>query len=192
MKCPNCDLENPEDSKFCRECGTNISTSDDGQPSITQTIETPREELTTGSTFAGRYQIIEELGKGGMGRVYKVLDTEIQTKVALKLIEPEIASQENTIERFRNELKVARDISHPNVCRMYDLNREEGRYYSENGWLINPRGLGFSSVKISEVSFELEEVKKSNRIFGTYGHAIPTGYTEGLIFGYPALFVDHL
>ncbi|GAG00650.1 unnamed protein product, partial [marine sediment metagenome] len=82
-----------------------------------------------GSTFAGRYQIIEELGKGGMGKVYKALDKEIKGKVALKLIKPEVASDKKTIERFRNELKTARDIAHKNVCRMYDLNKQEGTYY---------------------------------------------------------------
>ena len=61
-----------------------------------------------GSTFAGRYQIIEELGKGGMGRVYKVFDTRVQEKVALKLIRADIASDPETIERFSNELKLAR------------------------------------------------------------------------------------
>jgi len=64
-----------------------------------------------------------------MGRVYKVLDKEVNAKVALKLIKPEIASDKKTIERFRNELKVARDIAHKNVCRMYDLGKEAGAYY---------------------------------------------------------------
>jgi len=96
---------------------------------VTETLETPKEELTTGSTFAERYQIIEELGKGGMGKVYKVLDKEVNAKIALKLIRPEIAADKKTIERFRNELKIARDISHKNICRMYDLNKEEGSYY---------------------------------------------------------------
>jgi len=82
-----------------------------------------------GSLFAGRYQVIEELGKGGMGRVYKVLDTEVNAKVALKLIRPEISDDPETVERFRNELKTARDISHKNVCRMYDLGKESGSYF---------------------------------------------------------------
>ena len=82
-----------------------------------------------GSLFAGRYQVIEELGKGGMGRVYKVLDTEVNTKVALKLIRAEISEDPETVERFRNELKTARDISHKNVCRMYDLGKEAGSYF---------------------------------------------------------------
>jgi serine/threonine-protein kinase len=85
--------------------------------------------LTTGTTFARRYQIIEELGRGGMGKVYKVLDTEIRERVALKLLNPEIAADQQTIERFRNELKFARTISHRNVCRMHDLGREEGAYF---------------------------------------------------------------
>ncbi len=87
------------------------------------------QELTTGSTYAGRYQIIEELGKGGMGRVYKVFDTEIKEKIALKLLKPEIGIDEKMIERFRNELKLARKISQRNVCRMHDLSKEEGAYY---------------------------------------------------------------
>jgi serine/threonine protein kinase/Tfp pilus assembly protein PilF len=86
-------------------------------------------ELSPGTTFARRYQVIEELGHGGMGRVYKVFDTEVREKLALKLLNPEIASDEPTIERFRNELKLARGISHRNICRMYDLGREEGVYY---------------------------------------------------------------
>jgi len=95
----------------------------------TKTIEAPKEELTTGTTFAGRYQIIEELGRGGMGRVYKAMDVEVNEKIALKLIKPEIAADKRTIERFRNELKFARKIRHKNVCQMYDLSKEEGSYY---------------------------------------------------------------
>jgi serine/threonine protein kinase/Tfp pilus assembly protein PilF len=95
----------------------------------TQTLEIPREELTTGSTFAGRYQIIEELGRGGMGRVYKATDTKIKEKVALKLIKPEIASDKKTLERFGNELRIARKITHKNVGKMFDINEEEGTHY---------------------------------------------------------------
>jgi serine/threonine protein kinase len=97
--------------------------------SQTETLLFPREGFATGTVFAGRYQVIEELGHGGMGRVYKVFDKETQSKVALKLIEPDVAADEKTIERFRNELKVARDISHKHICRMYDLGREGDSYF---------------------------------------------------------------
>ena len=124
MKCLKCQTNNPSDSKYCKECATPLPISRDIDFSHTKTLETPREELATGSTFAVRYQVIEELGHGGMGKVYKVFDKETNSKVALKLINPEVGADKNTIERFRNELKVARDISHKHICRMYDLGRE--------------------------------------------------------------------
>ncbi len=126
-KCPKCNADNPDTKQFCGDCGTQLPTIKDIE--VTETIETPKEELTTGSTFAGRYQIIEELGKGGMGKVYKAIDIDIKEKVAIKLIKPEISTDKKTIERFQNELKFARKIRHKNVCQMYDLNREEGTYY---------------------------------------------------------------
>ena len=119
VKCPKCQFENTSDSKFCKECGTQIPSPKDIE--ATETIEAPKKELTRGATFAGRYEIIEELGKGGMGRVYRVEDTKLKQEVALKLIKPEIASDKKTIERFRNELKTARMIAHKNVCRMFDI-----------------------------------------------------------------------
>ena len=130
--CPKCNLENPETSRFCADCGTQLGVS--GEKPIkpiehTETLQAPREELTTGSTFARRYQIIEELGKGGMGKVYKADDIELKEKVALKLIKPEISADKNTVERFQNELKFARKIVHKNVGRMYDLGKEERSYY---------------------------------------------------------------
>ncbi|MGB7296994.1 MAG: protein kinase, partial [Candidatus Aminicenantales bacterium] len=85
--------------------------------------------MPTGTTFAGRYQIIEELGRGGMGEVYKALDLKVKEKVALKLINPEVAADPKTIERFSNELRLARKIRHKNVCGMYDLGEAEGSHY---------------------------------------------------------------
>jgi serine/threonine protein kinase/Tfp pilus assembly protein PilF len=96
---------------------------------MTETIQAPVRELTTGSTFAGRYQVIEELGHGGMGRVYKVFDTKIKEKVALKLIKPEVASDKETIERFSNEIRLARRIRHKNVCGMFDIGEAEGAHF---------------------------------------------------------------
>ena len=125
-KCPTCHSDNPDTLKFCGECGTQLPPPQDHPPVMTETFQTPVRELTTGSTFAGRYQVIEELGHGGMGRVYKVQDTDIKEKVALKLLRPEITLDKEAVERFSNELKLARKISHRNVCRMFDLGRAEG------------------------------------------------------------------
>ena len=129
MKCPKCHADNPDTKPFCADCGTQLTSPDEAQPSFTKTLETPVEELTTGSTFAERYQIIEELGRGGMGRVYKAVDTRINEKIALKLIKSEISSDKKTLERFGNELKLARKIAHKNVGKMFDINEEEGTHY---------------------------------------------------------------
>jgi serine/threonine protein kinase/tetratricopeptide (TPR) repeat protein len=126
-KCPQCQTDNPSDSKFCKECATPLPSP--APPEGTKTIEAPKEELTRGATFADRYEIIEELGKGGMGKVYRVEDTELKQEIALKLIKPEISADKKTIERFRNELKIARNIRHKNVCGMYDLGEKEGAYF---------------------------------------------------------------
>ena len=125
-KCPTCHSDNPETSRFCAGCGTQLPLPEGHPPVMTETLHTPVHELATGSTFAGRYQVIEELGHGGMGRVYKVFDTDIKEKIALKLLRPEIALDKETVERFSNELKLARKIRHKNICGMFDLGKAEG------------------------------------------------------------------
>ena len=129
MKCQKCHFENPEDTLYCGKCGARLLSTGPISASPTETLQAPKKELTTGSTFAARYQVIEELGRGGMGKVYKVFDKDIEDKVALKLLKPEIASDEETIKRFRNEIRVARKIVHKNVCRMYDLGQVEGTHF---------------------------------------------------------------
>ncbi|MFC2165970.1 protein kinase [Acidobacteriota bacterium] len=123
MKCPKCDFENPDTQKFCGECGTQLGKD---IPEVTRTIETPAQELTRGTLFADRYEIIEQLGLGGMGAVYRAYDKELKEDVALKLIRPDISSEKKTIERFNSELKLARKIIHKNVGRMYELMEYEG------------------------------------------------------------------
>jgi serine/threonine protein kinase len=130
MKCPQCLTDNLPDSRFCNKCATPLvegatptkAFSEAGP--YTKTLQMPLIALTRGTLFAGRYEVIEELGRGGMGRVYKVFDQKIKEIVALKLINPEIGFNEKAIERFRNELRFARKISHRHVCRLHDLGEE--------------------------------------------------------------------
>jgi len=130
ITCPKCRSENPDAKQYCADCGTPLpAASREDLPPATKTLQTPVHELTTGSTLAGRYQIIEELGHGGMGRVYKAFDTKVQEKIALKLIKPEIASHKDMIERFNNEIRLARRIGHRNVCRMFDIGEAGGAHF---------------------------------------------------------------
>ena len=127
IKCPKCSTENTADSQFCKSCAAPLPSSK--EISVTETLEAAKEQLTTGSLFAGRYQIIEELGKGGMGKVYRALDKKLDEEVAIKLIKPEVASDKKTIERFNTELKLARKIAHKNVGRMYELMEDKGTHF---------------------------------------------------------------
>jgi len=129
MKCPKCHFDNPEDTNYCGKCAAPLPAAAKPDFSQIETLQAPVRELTTGSTFAGRYQIIEELGRGGMGKVYKVFDTKIKEKLALKLIRPEIAADRETLDRFGNELKLARRIAHRNICRMFDLGEAEESHF---------------------------------------------------------------
>jgi len=129
MKCPRCDSENPESSRYCNNCAAPLHQPEVSPPPQTKTFEGFEQELERGSLFAGRYQVIEELGSGGMGKVYKVYDEKIKEIVALKLIRPELSTKPKTLERFREEIRLARKIIHKNICRMYDLNEDQGTLY---------------------------------------------------------------
>jgi serine/threonine protein kinase len=77
-----------------------------------------------------RYEILGEAGHGSMGNVYKARDRETGETVALKLLKPEIASDQAMMDRFKNELLFARKITHKNVCRVYEFNRVAGIAYT--------------------------------------------------------------
>jgi tRNA A-37 threonylcarbamoyl transferase component Bud32 len=124
MKCPRCQNDNPEGTRYCGRCGRELPGTGDTVAAGTATFQTPSRGLERGTTFARRFEIIEEIGKGGMGTVYKAYDGKIREVVALKLLKPEIASDLEIVERFRNEIKLARQVSHRHVCRMYDIGEE--------------------------------------------------------------------
>jgi serine/threonine protein kinase len=131
MKCPKCRSDNPETLEFCGGCGTKLGSSEFSHPpssedraSFTRTLETTPAGQGQRKLVAGRFELIEELGAGGMGVVYRAYDKKVGEEVALKFLHPEIARDERTVERFRNEIKLARKITHKNVCRIHELHEE--------------------------------------------------------------------
>lgn len=129
MKCPKCGFDNAPGLVYCGRCGARLETSKGIAPSSTMTIEYPQKILAKGSLLAGRFEVQEKIGTGGMGTVYKVIDRKINEEMAIKILNPEFAPEEEVIERFKNELKLARRISHKNVCRLYDLHEEAGTLF---------------------------------------------------------------
>jgi serine/threonine-protein kinase len=85
--------------------------------------------FVSGTVLAGRYRIVGLIGKGGMGEVYKADDLELEQTVALKFLPEELSKNEELLRRFRSEVRNARQVSHRNVCRVFDIGETEGLYY---------------------------------------------------------------
>src|SRR5215813_9469313 len=85
--------------------------------------------FTPGVVLAERYRIIGLLGRGGMGEVYRADDLKLGQPVALKFLPRHLASEKDRLERFYAEVRIARQVSHPNVCRVYDVGEIDGQHY---------------------------------------------------------------
>jgi serine/threonine protein kinase/tetratricopeptide (TPR) repeat protein len=150
MQCPLCQAENPPTAISCAKCSTPLPLDDrtlgatvsggTAPPSATprgtsawSVAVTPQPdapyaqgEALIGTLLAERYEILELLGQGGMGAVYKAHDLELERLVALKLIRPDLASNPEILRRFKQELILAREVTHRNVIRIFDLGQAKG------------------------------------------------------------------
>jgi hypothetical protein len=85
--------------------------------------------FTPGVVLQGRYRIVGLIGRGGMGEVYRAQDLKLGQAVALKFLPEDVGREPARLERFLNEVRIARQISHPNVCRVYDVGDMDGRHF---------------------------------------------------------------
>ena len=123
--CPNCGAEMPAGG-HCPSCSAETFADNPASASTAPVPGPPpfvmgRLPIAPGQRFGDRYTLVEEIGAGGMGQVYKAIDGKLGKTVALKLVRARSSGQERTIERFRRELSLAQEVTHPNVCRVYDL-----------------------------------------------------------------------
>lgn len=129
MKCPTCHADNPDTSRFCGSCATRLT--QDGRPlsSLTKTFETSAYVLSQGSLIAGKYRIIEEIGQGGMGIVFKAEDTCLDRNVAIKFLPEEMYQDPTARSRFIREAKAAAALDHPYICSIYEAGETENRLF---------------------------------------------------------------
>jgi len=151
--CSSCGTDVPATGRFCSACGAPAGNSDDAatldysataasplplpprsasksssRPSSSAEYQSEGRFLP-GRLIASRYRIIALLGRGGMGEVYRADDLTLGQPVALKFLPDEAARDQGLLERFKNEVRIARRVSHPNVCRVYDVGDVEGHTF---------------------------------------------------------------
>lgn len=148
VQCPKCSAQIPSGSKFCLSCGQPLSTPSQMPTTTGVAAESPKAQIETphvariissdsipaggftpGTILADRYRIIGLLGRGGMGEVYRADDLKLGQAVALKFLPPKLAEDPVRRERFFAEVRITRQLSHPNICRVYDIGEIDGRHF---------------------------------------------------------------
>ena len=111
MICPACNATNQADTEECFLCGRSLFA------------------LIQGRLLADRYEIRRPIGQGGMGKVYEAIDRVLKERVAVKVLRPQFAREPDMAKRFLSEIRLARRITHPNVCRLHEYGESEGIRY---------------------------------------------------------------
>jgi hypothetical protein len=149
MNCPTCGNEVPGAARFCPSCGFEFAMSatptvsmmpspaDQSPPKksspqsthLSSSVSSDETRFVPGTTLVSRYRIVALLGKGGMGEVYRAEDLKLGQAVALKFLPEELPEAGPALARFHREVRLARQVSHPNVCRVFDIGEAEGRSF---------------------------------------------------------------
>ena len=138
LTCPACGNAQTVAQRYCGHCGASLqlsaaATSPPPDADLARPVDPPhiasdRGRYLPGVIFASRYRIVALLGRGGMGEVYRADDLKLGQPVALKFLPRDSRGDPERLERFHNEVRLARQIAHPNVCRVYDIGEAEGRH----------------------------------------------------------------
>src|SRR6267154_135657 len=155
LKCPSRSTEMLESNRFCGSCGSVLTPKPNGDMSETMAMparpassssristsgatrsyfgtssDSPDEgRFLPGTLLTDRYRILGLLGRGGMGEVYRATDLRLSQQVALKFLPESTASDPDMLARFHSEVRIARQVSHPNVCRVYDIGEIDGQLF---------------------------------------------------------------
>src|ERR1700687_4539180 len=135
--CSQCSTEIPSTSRFCLSCGSpfQLNAKSSATSAATMAISLSSSHpanfdegrFVPGTLIAERYRILGRLGKGGMGEVYRANDLRLGQTVALKFLPETTAKDPGVRARFYNQVRIARQVTHPNVCRVYDIGEIDGQ-----------------------------------------------------------------
>jgi tetratricopeptide (TPR) repeat protein len=190
MECPVCAAENPAAASQCGKCHTPLpgpasletlnegGTPEDWTVAGGSKVSAPAADPDTfekGTVLAGRYEILQLIGRGGMGAVYKARDTELDRVVALKLIRPELARNPQILKRFKQELILARQVTHKNVIRIFDLGQSDGIKFITMDFV---EGQDLRQLLLEKGKLAAEQAA---RIMLQICRALEAAHTEGVI-----------
>jgi tetratricopeptide (TPR) repeat protein len=190
MECPVCATPNSASATECGKCHTPLSTpvaqetlNEGGAPadwsvagsSKISAAATESDTVDVGTVLAARYEILKLLGQGGMGAVYKARDTELDRIVALKLIRPELAKNPEVLRRFKQELILARQVTHKNVIRIFDLGQSDGIKFITMDFV---EGQDLKSLLLEKTKLAPEQAA---RIMLQICRALEAAHNEGVI-----------
>ncbi len=140
MNCPSCHKEIPANAASCSGCGFSFDDATQRLAPESPPRKSQKQSATSfdsiddarfvpGMMLAERYRIVGLVGKGGMGEVYRADDLKLSQPVALKFLPEHLLSDGAALARFHREVRVARQVSHKNVCRVYDIGEVDGRHF---------------------------------------------------------------
>jgi len=168
MRCSQCQFENPADTSFCGKCGSRLKIPADLSIPYTRTIQNRSIGFAKGTLIAGKYQILEELGRGGMGVVYKAEDTKLKRTIAIKFLSPDLLGDPDHRTRFLREAQTASALNHPHICTIHEVGEEEGKPYIAMEYVA---GLSLGNLARSKLMPTADILRYGVQIAGALEHA---------------------
>lgn len=156
-----------DDAALREEVESLLASHDEADGFLEPESHSEQPSFKSGDLISGRYRVIRLLGSGGMGEVYEADDRELGERVALKIIRPDIAAKPRILARFRREIQLARRVTHPNVCRIYDVSY----HHSAAGSGPSARRLSFVSMELLHGPTLAAHLRTNHRL--TPGQALP-------------------
>src|ERR1700677_2847867 len=143
VQCPACSHQTAAGARFCPQCAASLDAScaetalmaaaggnaPCSQPTLSSSTSVDEGRFLPGVVIAGRYRIAGLLGRGGMGEVYRATDLTLGQAGALKFLPQTPPSHDRAPARFYIDVRMARQVTHPNVCRVYDIGQVDGQHY---------------------------------------------------------------
>jgi tetratricopeptide (TPR) repeat protein len=183
IECPQCGSSFPAGTLSCPKCRTPFDVptviaevTHGGTLRMAPFADAPADSnFAPGSILGGRYEIVQLLGEGGMGTVYKALDRELDRLVALKVIRPDLARNPEILDRFKKELVLSRKITHKNVIRIFDLGLAGGTKFISMDFID---GKDLTSKLRAEGKLTPREAA---RIMADVGRGLAVAHSEGVV-----------